>query len=100
MLLQVDLNEDMTNTKVDNLMVVLIQGSCRPVTLQACYFDILTAFEGKFWLKLPNLGNFSQNSFLSTKTPPPYSFLMTKTPPPYSFLTTKEVFGPLRSQIR
>ena len=64
MLLQVD-NEDMTNTKVDNLMVVnlmvvSIQGGCRPVTLQACYFDILTAFEGKFWLKLPNLGNFSQ----------------------------------------
>ena len=60
MLLQVDLNEDMTNTKVDNLMVVSIQGGCRPVTLQACYFDILMAFEGKFWLKLPNLGNFSQ----------------------------------------
>ena len=66
MLLQVD-NKDMTNTKVDNLMVVnlmvvSIQGDCRPVTLQACYFDILTAFEGKFWLKLPNLGNFSQNA--------------------------------------
>ena len=47
MLLQVD-NEDMTNTKVDNLMVVnlmvvSIQGGCRPVTLQACYFDILKA---------------------------------------------------------
>ena len=65
MLLQVD-NKDMTNTKVDNLMVVnlmvvSIQGGCRPVTLQACYLDILTAFEGKFRLKLPNLGNFSQN---------------------------------------
>ena len=60
MLLQVD-NEDMTNTKVDNLMVVSIQGGCRPVTLQACYFDILTAFEGKFWLKLPDLGNFSHS---------------------------------------
>ena len=59
MLLQVD-NEDMTNTKVHNLMVVnpmviWIQGDCRPVTLHACYFDILMAFEGKFWLELPNL---------------------------------------------
>ena len=64
-LLKVD-NEDMTNTKLDNLMVVnlmvvSIQGDCRPVTLQASYFDILMVFEGNFWLKLPKLGNFSQN---------------------------------------
>ena len=40
-------NEDMTNTTADkvmviNLMDVWIQGDCRPVTLQACYFHILT----------------------------------------------------------
>ena len=51
----------MTNTTADKLMIVSIQGDCRPVTLQACYFDILTAFKGNFWLKLPKLGNFSQN---------------------------------------
>ena len=47
-------NEDMTNTTADkvivvNLMDVSIQGDCRPVTLQACYFDILTFCLCSMW---------------------------------------------------